>query len=111
MREVWWTIAAAAAMGLALPAQAAVDAAAAQALAKESGCTKCHAVDKDKKGPAFKKVAAKYKGQADAEAKLTDFLGKSNKVKLEDGSEEEHKAIGTKDAAKVKNLVDWVLAQ
>lgn len=112
MSRSLWTIAAVAAVwALSLPAQAAVDAAAAQALAKESGCNKCHAVDKDKKGPAFKKVAAKYKGQADAEAKLMDFVAKSPKVKLDDGSEEEHKAVGTKDAAKIKNLVDWVLAQ
>jgi cytochrome c len=56
-------------------------------------------------------VAAKYKGKADAEAKIADFLAKSPKVKLDDGSEEEHKAINTKDPAKVKNLVQWVLAQ
>ena len=112
MTNSLWTIAAAvAAMGLAMPAHAAVDAAAAQALAKDSGCPKCHAVDKDKKGPAYKKVAAKYKGQADAEAKLVDFLVKSPKVKLDDGSEEEHKAVGTKDTAKIHNLAQWVLAQ
>lgn len=112
MKLSLWTIAAAAAaLGIAMPAQAAVDAAAAQALAKDSGCNKCHAVDKDKKGPSFKKVAAKYKGQAGAEAKLADFLVKSPKVKLDDGSEEEHKAVGTKDVAKINNLVQWVLAQ
>ena len=110
-KSLWAMVAAAAVWGLASPAQAAVDAAAAQALAKDSGCMKCHAVDKDKKGPAFKKIATKYKGKADAEAKLTEFVTKSPKVKLDDGSEEEHKAFGTKDAAKVKNLVDWVLAQ
>lgn len=101
----------AAAWALALPVQAAPDAAAAQALAKESGCTKCHATDKDKKGPAYKKVAAKYKGQGDAEAKIADFLVKSPKVKLDDGSEDEHKAVATKDTAKIKNLAQWVLAQ
>jgi cytochrome c len=112
MARSLWVIAAVAAWSLASgPALAAVDAAAAQALIKDSGCGKCHAVDKDKKGPAYHKIAAKYKGKADAEAKLTDFLTKSPKVKLDDGSEEEHKAIGTTDAAKVKNLVDWVLAQ
>ena len=78
---------------------------------KDNGCTKCHSVDKAKKGPAFQKVAAKYKGKADAEAKLTEFLTKSPKVKMDDGSEEEHKAVKTKDAAQVKNLVQWILAQ
>jgi cytochrome c len=30
---------------------------------------------------------------------------------MEDGSEEEHKAVSTKDVAQVKNLVQWILAQ
>ncbi|NDU92713.1 MAG: c-type cytochrome [Ferrovum sp.] len=40
------------------------------ALAKKSGCLACHAVDKKVLGPSYKDVAAKYKGQADAETKL-----------------------------------------
>jgi cytochrome c len=107
------TCAAAAAvlLGFALPATAAVDTDSAVKLAKESGCTKCHSVDKAKKGPSYQKVAAKFKGKADAEAKLTDFVLKSPKVKMEDGSEEEHKAVASKDATQVKNLVQWILAQ
>ncbi|HKB53336.1 MAG TPA: class I cytochrome c, partial [Ramlibacter sp.] len=93
--------AAAAALTLSLPAMAAPDAGAAGKVLKESGCTKCHAVDKDKKGPAFHKVAAKFKGQADAEVKLTEFVTKSPKIKM-DGSDEEHKAVATKDAGQVK---------
>ena len=84
---------------------------AAKALAKKNDCTKCHAIDKDKKGPAYKKVAAKYKGKADAEEKLTKSITTGPKVKLPDGSEENHKIIDTKDAAEIKNLVQWVLAQ
>jgi cytochrome c len=107
------TCAAAAAvlLGFALPATAAVDTDSAVKLAKESGCTKCHSVDKAKKGPSYQKVAAKFKGKADAEAKLTDFVLKTPKVKMEDGSEEDHKAVASKDAAQVKNLVQWILAQ
>ena len=101
---------AAAALALSVPAAAAPDGDAAAKLTKESGCTKCHAVDKDKKGPGFKTVAAKYKGKADGEAKLTEFVTKSPKIKM-DGAEEEHKAVGTKDPAQVKNLVQWILAQ
>ena len=87
------TLAAAAAclFTLALPATAAVDADGATKMAKDNGCTKCHAVDKAKKGPAYQKIAAKFKGKADAEAQLTGFLTKSPKVKMDDGSEEEHK--------------------
>ena len=107
------TCAAAAAvlLGFALPATAAVDTDSAVKLAKESGCTKCHSVDKAKKGPSYQKVAAKFKGKADAEAKLTDFVVKTPKVKMEDGSEEDHKAVASKDASQVKNLVQWILAQ
>ncbi|MBI5720535.1 MAG: c-type cytochrome [Burkholderiales bacterium] len=35
------------------------------------GCLACHAKDKKLVGPAYKDVAAKYKGQADAVAKLS----------------------------------------
>jgi cytochrome c len=103
-------IAAAGAAFSAAPALA-VDADAAQALAKKSGCTKCHAVDKSKKGPSYQKTAAKYKGKTDAEAKLTDNITKSPKVKFEDGTEEEHKVVESKDPKEIKNLVQWILAQ
>ncbi len=101
----------AAALILAAPAAtAAIDAAAAQALAKESECFKCHTVDKTKKGPSYKKISAKYKGKADAEAKLIKHMTSGPKVKLEDGSEEDHKIIETKDQAEIKNLVGWILS-
>lgn len=41
-----------------------------QALAQKSGCLACHGVDKKVLGPGFKDVAAKYKGDKSAEAKL-----------------------------------------
>ena len=96
---------------IASPAAWAVDADAAQALMKKSDCFKCHAVDKDKKGPSFKKTAAKYKGKADAEATVTKAITTGPKVKLEDGTEEEHKVIKSKDAAEIKNVTLWILAQ
>ncbi len=40
------------------------------ALAKKSGCMACHSVDKRIVGPSWLDVAAKYKGDADARAKL-----------------------------------------
>jgi cytochrome c len=92
-------------------AQAAPDAAAAEKVLKDNGCTKCHAVDKDKKGPAFKKVAANFKGKADAEAKLTTFLTTGPKIKMDDGSEDTHKSLAGKDPASIKNLIQWILAQ
>lgn len=96
---------------LLLPAaNAAVDEAAAKALAKSSDCFKCHAVDKDKKGPSLKKIAAKYKGKADGEDKVLKFVTSSPMVKI-DGKEEKHNAVESKDTKEVKNLADWILAQ
>jgi cytochrome c len=80
-----------------------------QALAQKSGCLACHAVDKKILGPAYRDVAAKYKGQADAEAKLIAKVKKggsgvwgpipmppmSPQIKDED----------------IKTLVKWVLTQ
>ncbi len=41
-----------------------------QALAQKNGCLACHSIDKKVLGPAFKDVAAKYKGDKTAEAKM-----------------------------------------
>src|SRR6478672_3442403 len=41
-------------------------------LVKKYACQSCHAVDRKLVGPAFKDVAAKYKGDAQAEAKLLE---------------------------------------
>ena len=63
---------------------------------------------------SFRKIADKYKGKADATDKLVQHLTSSPKVKLADGTEEEHKVIATrpaKDMAQVKNLVEYILAQ
>ncbi len=90
---------------------AAVDVDAAAASTKRSGCMKCHATDKDKAGPSFKSIAAKWKGKAEADAKLTDLLTKGAKIKTKDGSEEEHKALDSKDAGEAKNVIGWLLSQ
>jgi cytochrome c len=113
MKQLAVALAAAAAVSITLmsPAHAAVDADAAQALAKKNDCFKCHAIDKTKKGPAYKKIAAKYKGKPDGQEKLIKNFTTGPKVKLEDGTEEDHKVIDTKDMAQLKNLADWILSQ
>lgn len=61
--------------GLVLPVGAqAQDAKAGEGAVKSAGCLKCHSVSADKDGPSYKSVAAKYKGQADAQAKLEKFV-------------------------------------
>ena len=51
-------------------AHAALDNAAAEAMMKKDGCAACHAIDKKLVGPSYVEVAAKYKGDKDAGAKL-----------------------------------------
>ena len=46
------------------------------AAAQKAGCMACHAMDKKPLGPAFKDIAAKYKGQGDAVAKLSEKVRK-----------------------------------
>ena len=90
-------------------ANAAVDADAAQALLKKSDCFKCHAIDKKKDGPAFKEVSKKLKGKADAEDKLIKHITTGPTIEI-DGKKEQHKIIKTKDAAEIKNVVDYILS-
>lgn len=91
-------------------AHAAIDAEGAQDLMKSNKCTKCHSADKERTGPSLKKIAASFKGKADAEATIVKFITTGPKVKLSDGSEEEHKTIKEKDAAQLKNLAQWILS-
>lgn len=89
------TVAAIVAAGMA----AAGAANAQEALAKSSGCMTCHDIATKKMGPAFKEVAAKNKGKADAEAKLV--------AKLSAGKDHpEVKAKGDD----LKGIVKWVLS-
>lgn len=57
-------------------AEPAVSEADALQLAKKSNCLACHAVDKKVIGPSFKDVAAKYRGDAGAEARLMNKIAK-----------------------------------
>lgn len=94
------------------PASAAgIDAEAAKKLAKANSCLNCHAVDKSKMGPSYKKIAAKYKGNAGAEGILIKQITTAPKFKLDDGTEATHTVIGTKDQGEIKNLVGWILSQ
>jgi cytochrome c len=47
-----------------------------QDLLKANGCLACHAEDKKLVGPSYKEVAAKYAGQPDAVAKLSEKVKK-----------------------------------
>jgi cytochrome c len=92
------------------PVHAEVDEAAAQALAKKNDCFKCHAIDKSKKGPSYKKIAAKYKEKKMGEKDAIKQMTEGKKVKLEDGTEEDHKIIETKDPKELSNIAQWILS-
>ena len=67
---------------------------------KSKGCLTCHAVDQKKVGPAYKDVAAKYKGDAKAGAMLA--------AKLKDGKG--HPKAAASDA-EIKAAVEYVLSR
>lgn len=90
-------------------ANAAVDAAAAQALVKESGCLTCHSVDKKKIGPAFKDIAKQLKGKADAQDKIVKQITLKPMVEI-DGEKQPHKALKNTDAAAAANVAQWILS-
>jgi cytochrome c len=95
-------------LGLALAAGWAVAPAASadEALAKKHNCTACHAVDKKMVGPAYKDVAKKYKGQADASAKLAEKVKKGGTGVWGQIPMPPNAAVPDDD---VKKLVDWVM--
>jgi cytochrome c len=80
---------------------------ASNALAKKYNCLACHAVDKKLIGPAFKDVAAKYKGDAGAEAKLTASVKKGAAGAWGQIPMPPNASVPDAD---VKTLVKWVLS-
>ncbi len=97
-------------MGALSGSAAAADEGAARALTRQSDCFKCHSVEKKKDGPAWRDVAAKYRDKPDAEATLTKHVTSGEKVKFEDGHEEDHAIVKSKDPQEIKNLVNWILS-
>lgn len=91
-------------------AQAEMDAVSALEVLKRNDCTKCHSVKKSKSGPSYTKVANKYKGDAKAEEKIFKHLTSNPKVKLEDGTEEEHKKTDFQDPEHLREFIRWILS-
>ncbi len=89
-------------------AQAEVDMAKGDALAKASNCMACHAVDHKLIGPAYQDVAKKYKGDKEAEAKLIAKV-KNGGAGVWGQIPMPPNAPKVSDAD-IKTLVEWVLA-
>ncbi|TFW71179.1 cytochrome C [Methylotenera oryzisoli] len=108
MKALLLTIATAGSMLLTAQAGAAVDAKAAEALAQKSGCLACHSVDKKVLGPAYKDVAAKYKGDKTAEAKLVEKVKKGGSGVW--GPMPMPPMGAQVKEADIKTIVEWVLS-
>ncbi len=90
------------AIGFGVSSQAMAD----EALAKAKNCMSCHTIDKKLVGPAYKDVAAKYKGDAGAVDKLA--------AKVKTGGKGVWGAIpmppNNVTPEEAKKLVTWVLS-
>jgi len=86
----------------------AQDTAKAEAALRSSGCPNCHSVSAEKYGPSYKSLAAKYKGRADAAARIEGEL-RSGAMKV-DGEAVKHAALKGSDAD-VKNVVAYILSR
>jgi cytochrome c len=78
------------------------------ALAKKMNCTACHSIDKKVVGPAWKDVAAKYKGQSDAMEKLMVKVSKGGSGAWGKMPMPANDAAGTKQK-EIKELVTFIL--
>ena len=78
-----------------------------EALARSKNCLACHGIDNKIVGPAFKDVAAKYKGDADAVAALAAKVikggsGTWGSIPMPPNS--------TVSQAEAEQLVNWILS-
>ena len=79
----------------------------AMSIARKNACMGCHAVDRKLVGPSFQQIAAKYKGDAQAPARL--------ETKVRNGGSgvwgvlpmPSHPSM---DGADIRKVVGWILA-
>ncbi|WP_174874567.1 c-type cytochrome [Vogesella oryzae] len=77
------------------------------ALAQKNNCLACHSVDHKVVGPAFKEIAAKYKGQ-NVQARLEEKVKKGGAGSFGPIPMSPNPQVPD---AEVKQLVQWVLSQ
>ena len=87
-------------------AHAALDNTSADAMMKKNGCAACHAVDKKVIGPSYQDVAAKYRDDKDALAKLSDKVKKGGVGVWGQVPMPPNAQIPDAD---IKDLVSWIL--
>ena len=77
-------------------------------LAQEKACLACHQVDKKLVGPAYKEVAAKYRADKTAEAKLVKKIREGGSGVWGQVPMPPNPSVSEKDA---QTLVKWILSQ
>ena len=92
----------------ALLVMATSSAQASEALAEKNACLGCHSVAEKVVGPAFKDVAAKYKGQKNAATMLAAKVRKGGSGVWGTVPMPPNPKVSDKD---LKKLIAWVLAQ
>ena len=97
-----------AALFLALAAAVALPAQAQEELAKKHNCLACHTVDKKLVGPAYKDVAAKYRNDSGAQAKLVDKVKKGGQGVWGQVPMPPNPQVPD---AELNSLVKWILSQ
>ena len=102
MKGLALLVAASSACLAAIPAHANLE------LAKKHACFACHAVDKKLVGPSYKDVAAKYRGDGGAEAKLVDKVKKGSQGTWGQVPMPPNASVPDAD---VRALVKWILSQ
>jgi cytochrome c len=75
-------------------------------IAKAQGCLACHAVDSKLVGPAYREVAEKYKGQADAPATVAQHIREGGSGRWSDVPMPPQKQL---TEAQAKTLAQWIL--
>ena len=85
----------------------------AETLAKDTGCLKCHSVDKHVVGPAYQDVAQKYKNRENARADLIKSVRDGSKGKWTEltGGAPMPPHSARLSEAEIERLVDWILAR
>src|SRR5688572_22301531 len=81
---------------------------ASEQLAKKHACFACHTVDKKMVGPSYKDVAAKYRADKEAPAKLAEKVKKGSQGVWGNVPMPPNTTVPDAD---VNALVKWILAQ
>ncbi len=103
MKNTWIAL-----LTIALLGAASSGALADQALASSKNCMGCHAIDKKILGPAFKDVAARYRGDKSAADRLATKVVKGGGGVWGTAVMPANPQVSEADA---KKLVAWVLSQ